>query len=124
MKRLSALVLAGLLVAAASLRAAPVTVEGTLIDSACYLKGGETTNDHGPMKECGTMCLRGGTPAAVLTKDKKVHVIVAASTAFADYVGLPIRVTGEANGNAILATKAQVQKDGKWIDVKIGASMD
>jgi len=100
-----------------------VTIEGTLVDSVCYLKDGATTNDHGPMKECGTMCLRGGAPAAVLTKDKKVHIIVAPSTALADYVGLTVRVTGEENGTAILAQKAQVNKDGKWVEVKLGSSM-
>ena len=68
-------------------------------------------------------CLRGGVPAAVLTKDNKVHVIVAPSAALADYVGLTVRVTGEENGTAILADKAQVNKDGKWIDVKLGSSM-
>jgi hypothetical protein len=32
-------------------------------------------------------------------------------------------VTGEENGDAILATKTQVNKDGKWVDVKLGSSM-
>lgn len=121
--RSATLVFTSLIVWAAAVAAAPVTVEGTLVDSACYLKDGATTNDHGAMKGCGTMCLKGGLPAAVLTKDKKFHVIIAPSTALADYVGLPVRVTGEANGTAILAQKAQVNKDGKWIDVKLGATM-
>lgn len=123
MKAVASLVFAGLLFAGAALAAAPVTVEGTLVDSACYLKDGAATNDHGPMKSCGTMCLKGGTPAAVLTKDKKLHLIVAASPALADHVGSIVRVTGEANGTAILAQKVQVNKGGKWEDVKIGAAM-
>lgn len=121
--RTATLVFTGLIVWGAAVAAAPVTVEGTLVDSACYLKDGATTNDHGAMKGCGTMCLKGGTPAAVLTKDKKFHVIIAPAAVLADYVGLPVRVTGEANGTAILAQKAQVNKDGKWIDVKLGATM-
>ena len=123
MKSLATSVLVALLLAGGAVTAAPVTVEGTLVDSVCYLKDGAMTNDHGAMKDCGTMCLRGGSPAAVLTKDKKLHVVIAPSTALADYVGLTVRVTGEETGNAILATTAQVNKDGKWVDVKLGASM-
>lgn len=122
MKAIATLIVAGLLAGGVA-AAAPVTVEGTLIDSACYLKDGATGNDHGGMKGCGTMCLKGGTPAAVLTKDKKVHVIIAPSTALADHVGLAVRVTGEEHGTAILAQKVQVNKGGKWEDVKLGPSM-
>ncbi len=123
MKAVATLIAAGLLLAGGAVVAAPVTVEGTLIDAGCYLKDGATTNDHGPMKGCGTMCLKGGTPAAILTTDKQVHIIVAASNAFADHVGLRVRVTGEANGNAILAQKAQVYRNGRWEDVKLGGMM-
>lgn len=122
MKAVASLVFAGLF-AGAALAAAPVTIEGTLVDSACYLKDAATHNDHGPMKSCGTMCLKGGTPAAVVTKDQKLHVIVVSSHALADHVGSTVRVTGEANGNVILAQKVQVNKAGKWEDVKIAAGM-
>lgn len=123
MKAIASIAFVGLLGLGATLGAAPATVEGTLVDSACYLKDGATSNDHGPMKACGTMCLKGGTPAAVVTKDKKVHIIVAAAPALADHVGAVVRVTGEANGNAILASKVQVNKGGRWEEVKIGATM-
>jgi hypothetical protein len=123
MKSIATLTFAGMLLAGAAVSAAPVTLEGTLVDSVCYLQHGATGNDHGGMKDCGTMCLKSGTPGAVLTSDKKLHVIIAPSTALADYVGMPIRVTGEENGTAILASTAQVKKDGKWVDVKLGSSM-
>src|SRR5918995_7137077 len=123
MKAVASLVFVGLLAVGATLAAAPATVEGTLVDSACYLKDQASANDHGPMKACGTMCLKGGTPAAVLTKDNKLHVIVAASPALADHVGSVVRVTGDANGNAILAKKVEVNKGGRWEEVKIGAAM-
>lgn len=125
MKGFTTFVLAGLLLAGgAAVAAAPVTVEGTLVDSICYLHDGAMDNDHGGMKDCGTMCLKNGAPAAVVTKDKQLHVIIAPSTALADYVGQMIRVTGEENGNAILATKAEVKgMDGKWTAVKLGSSM-
>ena len=64
------------------------TFEGTLVDSKCYLKDNSLTgNDHGPVKECGTMCLKGGTPGGLLTKDKKFHAILAPSLVLAPYVG-------------------------------------
>lgn len=121
--RLLLLVLLAFTVAAISARAADATVEGTLVDSKCYLGGGETGNDHGPMKECGTMCLKGGTPAAVLTKDKKFHAIIAPSIVLAPYVGQQVRVTGSVNNGSILAKSVAVNKGGKWEEVKLGAMM-
>jgi len=101
-----------------------VTLEGTLVDSKCYLKDNSLTgNDHGPVKGCGTMCLKGGTPGALLTKDKKFHAILAPSIALADYVGQTVRVRGTVHNGAILASKVEVNKDGKWEEVKLGAMM-
>lgn len=120
----------GLLACAAVLLGSPVaaqqatTVEGTLVDAKCYLSGNSLAgNDHGPMKDCGTMCLKGGTPGAVLTKDKKFHPIIAPSVALADYVGQTIRVSGSLHSGAILASKVEVNKNGKWAEVKLGAMM-
>lgn len=100
-----------------------VTLQGTLVDSKCYLAMGETGNDHGTMKGCGTMCLKGGTPAGLLTKDKQFHAIIAPSTALADYVGQTIRVQGTNHNGSIMAKKVEVQKNGKWEEVKLGAMM-
>ena len=123
MKRLATMVMSGLLLTAGAAYAAPVTVQGTLVGSMCYLQHGYTTNDHGGMKDCGTMCLKSGVPGAVLSKDKTLHVIIAPSTALAGYVGLPVRVTGEEHGTSILPSKVQVEKDGKWMDVKLSPGM-
>ncbi len=101
-----------------------VTLEGTLVDSKCYLKDNSlTSNDHGPVKGCGTMCLKGGTPGALLTKDKKFHAILAPSIALADYVGQTIRVHGTLHNGAIAAEKVEVNKDGRWEEVKLGVMM-
>ncbi len=101
-----------------------VTLEGTLVDSRCYLKDNSLTgNDHGPVKECGTMCLKGGTPGALLTKDKKFHAILAPSLVLAPYVGQTIRVSGSIHNGAIAADKVEIQKDGKWEEVKLGVMM-
>lgn len=100
-----------------------VTVEGTLVDSACYLKGGATGNDHGAMKDCGKACLKGGTPGGVLTKDKKFHALIAPSGALADYVGQTVRVSGKETNGSILAEKVEVSRNGKWKAVKLDAMM-
>ncbi len=101
-----------------------VTLEGTLVDSKCYLKDNSLTgNDHGPVKGCGTICLKAGTPGALLTKDKKFHAILAPSLALAPYVGQTIRVSGSIHNGAIAAEKVEVNNNGKWEEVKLGAMM-
>ncbi len=101
-----------------------VTLEGTLVDSKCYLKDNSLTgNDHGPVKECGTMCLKGGTPGALLTRDKKFYALLAPSLVLAPYVGQAIRVSGTIHNGAIAADKVEVNKDGKWEEVKLGVMM-
>ena len=101
-----------------------VTLEGTLVDSKCYLKDNSLTgNDHGPVKECGTMCLKGGTPGALLTKDKKFHAVLAPSLILAPYVGQTVRINGTIHNGAVLANKIEVNKDGRWEEVKLGVMM-
>ncbi len=101
-----------------------VTLEGTLVDSKCYLKDNSLTgNDHGPVKECGTMCLKGGTPGALLTKDKKFHAILAPSLVLAPHVGQTVRVHGTLHNGATLADKVEVNQNGKWEEVKLGVMM-
>ncbi len=101
-----------------------VTLEGTLVDSKCYLKDNSLTgNDHGPVKECGTICLKAGTPGALLTKDKKFYAILAPSTALAPYVGQPVRVHGTLHNGSIAAEHVEVSKDGKWEKINIGTMM-
>jgi hypothetical protein len=120
--RFAALVLFASVFAVGSL-GAQTTYEGTLVDSKCFLGMNEAGNDHGAMKACGTMCLKGGTPAALLTKDKQFHALVAPSTALAEYVGQQIRVVGSLHNGAILAKSVQVNKGGRWEEVKLGAMM-
>ncbi len=101
-----------------------VTLEGTLVDSKCYLKDNANIgNDHGGMPECGTMCLKGGTPGGLVTANKKYHPIIASSHVLAPHVGQTIRVVGTLNGTAILPEKVEVKKEGKWEEVKLGTMM-
>ncbi len=98
--------------------------EGTLVDTKCYLMDHKDTgNDHGTVKQCGTLCLKAGTPGGLLTKEKKLYIILAPSIALAPYVGQTIRVTGSLASGAIDADKIEVQKDGKWMPVKMGDMM-
>jgi len=101
-----------------------VTLEGTLVDSKCYLTDNSLTgNDHGPMKDCGTLCLKGGTPGGLVTKDKKFHAVLAPSLVLAPYVGQTVRISGSLHNGAILAKKVELKKDGKWEEVKLGMMM-
>ncbi len=101
-----------------------VTLEGTLVDSKCYLMDNSLTgNDHGQVKQCGTLCLKGGTPAALLTKDKKFHAILAPSLVLAPHVGQTVRVSGTLHNGAVAAQKVEVNQNGKWEEVKLGAMM-
>src|SRR5215472_18349781 len=124
MRRVPYLILAALaLVLAANVAWAQkeATFEGTLVDSKCYLKDNSLTgNDHGPVKGCGTVCLKGGTPGGLLTKDKKFHAILAPSLVLAPYVGQTVRINGTLHNGAILASKVEVNKGGKWEEVKLG----
>lgn len=120
--RLAALVAFAAVFAVASL-GAQTTYEGTLVDSKCYLGMNESGNDHGAMKACGTMCLKGGTPAAILTKDKQFHALIAPAGALADHVGQQVRVVGSLHNGSILAKSVQVNKGGRWEEVKLGAMM-
>jgi len=96
---------------------------GTLVDSKCYLGHGLTTNDHGPNKNCGTLCLKGGTPGGLLTSDKKFYPLLAPSTALAPYVGQEIRVSGSMVGTAINVSKVEVNQNGNWQEVKLSPSV-
>jgi len=101
-----------------------VTLEGTLVDSKCYLMDNRNAgNDHGPMDGCGTMCMKGGIPGGLVTKDKKFYAIIAPAQNLADYVGQPVRVRGTLHNGSILASKVEVKKAGKWVEIKLQSMM-
>ena len=100
-----------------------MTYSGTLVDSKCYLAHGATTNDHGTNKNCGTLCLKGGTPGGLLTSDKKFYALLAPSTALAPYVGQEIRVSGSLVSGSINVSKVEVNQNGTWQEVKLSPSV-
>jgi len=96
-----------------------MSYSGTLVDSKCYLAHGSVTNDHGPNKACGTLCLKGGTPGGLLTSDKKFYALLAPSIALAPYVGQEIRVSGSLVNGSINVSKVEVNQNGNWQEVKL-----
>ena len=100
-----------------------VMVEGTLVDSACYLGMQMTENDHGEMKGCGAACLRGGQPAGLVTEDGTMYTIVAPSGKLADYVGQRVRVLGMYHSGAIMAVKAELHADGEYTEIDVKGMM-
>jgi len=103
----------------ATAQAKDMTYSGTLVDSKCYLAHNLTTNDHGPNKNCGTLCLKGGTPGGLLTSDKKFYALLAPSIALAPYVGQEIRVEGSLVNGSINVSKVEVNQNGNWQEVKL-----
>ncbi|MCI0412307.1 hypothetical protein L0222_05830 [bacterium] len=103
------------------------TFQGTLVDSKCYAgsKGMLKGNDHMGTTGCGTMCAKQGIPVALLDAKNKTHVLLVPSIKLADYVGQEAKVTGKLDSltSGIIASKVEVQKDGKWEEVKLGADM-
>jgi len=97
-----------------------ITLEGTLVSSACYLgKFHQTGNDMGTHKNCGSECLKNGDPAGLLSKNNEFHVLVVSSHKLAPYVGQPVRVTGTDHNGAIKVEKVEVAEDGKWKEVNL-----
>jgi hypothetical protein len=106
--------------------AADQTWTGSLVDASCYLKDGAAMasgNNHMGMKDCGTVCLKMGQPAGILTPEKKLILLIVPSPSVAEYVGEPIRVTGALKNGAIVVSKFEVKKGDGWKVVKLPEMM-
>lgn len=127
MTRARQLVLVAFAMSASYLYAAEkkVTLEGTLVSSACYLEDDShpTGNDMGGRKTCGSECLKRGDPAGLVTKEKEFHILVAPSLALAPYVGQQVRVTGSDHNGTIGVEKAEVAKEGNWEEISLKSKM-
>ena len=100
-----------------------VTIEGTLVDSSCYLGMNMTENDHGNMRACGTACLNMGQPAGIVTSDGTFHAIVAPATKLASHAGHTVRITGMLKEGVIMATKAEMNANGRYTEFDIKGMM-
>ena len=101
-------------------KAKKMTLTGTLVDVTCYLEEGDTNNDHGGMKACGTECLNGGSPAGLLV-DKNLYILAFPAPVFSKYVGKKVELTGDVYGvNNLIPSKAyEIDKDGKKKTINI-----
>lgn len=127
MKRASILIVVLALAVGVGLAAAgekdAKTVEGTLVDAKCYLAGGFKGNDHMGTAKCGTACAKSGLPLGVLTKEGKYLTVAVPAPQVAEIVGETVRATGAVKNNTITPEKLEVNKNGKWEEVKIAAMM-
>lgn len=99
---------------------------GSLVDASCYLRDGAAMasgNNHMGMKDCGTVCLKMGQPAGILTPEKKLILLILPSPSVAEYVGEPIRVTGTLKNGAIVVSRFEVKKGDGWKVVKLPEMM-
>ena len=102
-------------------KADKATVEGTLVDMACYFKMGASGEKHA---RCAVKCAKGGNPMGVLKKGTdEVYTLLIAAPSVADYGEQTVRVTGTIYGHALAPDKFEVQKDGKWEEVKLPEMM-
>jgi hypothetical protein len=102
------------------------TISGTLVDLACYAKGGFKTNDHGDMTGCGAACAAGGLPVGLLDANHKVHFLGVPATAYSQYVGKELRLTGmhgKYASEVFIPEKLEVKEDGKWSEKKLPKTM-
>ena len=78
------------------------TLVGEIVDTKCYL-GAMKPGRGKPHRDCASLCIRGGIPAALLVRTKSgerqlVHLMHASGRAVGpealDWVGQPVEVTG------------------------------
>jgi hypothetical protein len=93
------------------------TVEGELVDTYCYSKGGATGEGHAT---CGAKCAASGIPVAVLAEGK-AWTLTTNPKPLADSVGKTVRVTGSQNAEsqALVPDKVEVKDGDNWKEVKL-----
>lgn len=92
------LIVAGLFVASMPLMAAEVTVKGEVVDQVCYTKDKKNMGaDH---KDCGSSCVKRGSPVALVTADGEVYTIAGSyaenkNAKLIDFVAKTVEAKGE-----------------------------
>lgn len=101
------------------------TVTGTLVDLTCYAKAGFLTNDHGGMKNCGSMCAKGGLPVGVVDSEENVHLLAAPSPGYADYIGEEVKITGQPGKHAdvLIPETLEIKEGDKWVKKELPKTM-
>ena len=102
----------------------PTTVQGELIDAACYVDSGGSSKGKGHAK-CATKCMASGIPAAVLPEGSKepgeILYLLTNPTVLAQYAGRTVRVEGTVHSemHAIDVKSVSVQNGGQWQQLKL-----
>jgi len=108
--------------AAAPAPAKEGSVEGEIIDTACFLKSNARGEQH---KKCAVACSKDGFPTGIVDAGGKVYTILAPSPGLADHQASQARITGMVHeaSRTIAPKKLEIQKDGKWQEVPLPESM-
>jgi hypothetical protein len=98
------------------------TVEGEVIDTACYLKSNARGEQH---KKCAVACSKDGFPAGIVDASGKVYTILASSPGLAEHQASQARATGVIHepSRTIDPKRLEIKKDGKWQEVPLPESM-
>ena len=93
------------------------TVEGELVDTYCYSKGGAKGEGHA---SCGKKCAASGIPVAVLV-DNKAWTLATNAKPLADAVGKTVRVTGTVNAETqtVVPDKVEMKDGDNWKEMKL-----
>ena len=92
------------------------TIEGELVDTHCYSKGGAKGEGHA---SCGEKCAKSGIPVAVLA-DGKPMTLTTNPKPLASAVGKTVRVTGTPGENGLFAPdKVEVKEGDSWKELKL-----
>lgn len=100
-----------------ALAAESKTVEGELLDTHCYSKGGASGESHA---KCASKCLSTGIPAAVLV-DGKAWTLTTNPVPLAEAGGKTVRVTGTQNEETqtIVPEKIEVKDGDQWTEIQM-----
>ena len=107
-----------------SAEAKPITVQGELIDTACFVTsdGDAKGKDHA---ECATKCMASGVPAAILPEGSKnadaMMFLLTNPQVLAPYAAQTIKVEGTAyeDKHAIDVKKLYVKQGSGWKEVPL-----
>jgi hypothetical protein len=100
------------------------TVQGELIDAACFVDSDGGSKGHGHAK-CAQQCMASGIPAAILPEGSKdargIMYLLTNPTALAPYAAQTVKVEGvvHADMHAIDVKKLYVQHGNEWTEVQL-----
>ncbi len=113
------LVLVSVFLLGSTLTGQEKTIEGELVSAKCYLRAGQTGNDHMGMKDCGTACVKSGNPVGLLTADGKYYTLVIPAPEIVDHIGHTLRASGTIKSGSLVPDKLEMKEGDSWKEVKI-----